>query len=187
MTPAAIYGLLAHGIIIGALVSLLPLLPQGGKRHYLGLAAIPLALLSGLAALLHGFASTPSLTLLALAIWQLAGRTPSPLGYRQAWLLVGLAIVFYPLALGFGPFDPYAIGYQPWPLLLGCAALASVLLRYRRSDWLLILSAALAGYAGGLFVNLWDALIDPMLVLAALAVIVKQLPRRRPAGGKTTG
>ena len=57
----------------------------------------------------------------------------------------------------------------------------------RSLDWLLILSAALAGYAAGLFVNLWDALIDPMLVLAALAVIVKQLPRRRPAGGKTTG
>ena len=184
MSPTAIYGWLAHGIVFGALVSLLPL---GQKRRYLGLAAIPLAFVTGIATLQHGFVGTPSLTLLALAIWQLAGRTPSPLGYRQAWLLVGLAIVFYPLALGFGPFDPYAIGYQPWPLLLGCAALASVLLRYRRSDWLLILSAALAGYAGGLFVNLWDALIDPMLVLAALAVIVKQLPRRRPAGGKTTG
>lgn len=184
MNPSAIYGWLAHGIVFGALVSLLPL---GGKRRHLGLAAILLALVTGIASLLHGFASAPSVTLLALAVWQLTGRAPVPLGYRPAWLLVGFAVIFYPLALGQGPFDPYAIGYQPWPLLLACCALAMVLLRYRRNDWLLILAAALAGYAGGLFANLWDALLDPLLVLAALAVIVKRLAQRDSAGGKTTG
>ena len=90
--------------------------------------------------------------------------------------------MFYPPALGLGPFDPYAVGYQPWPLLLAIGALAVVLLRCRREDWLLILSASLAGYAGGQFANLWDALIDPLLVLAALAVVVGQLARRRTAG-----
>lgn len=179
MTATAIYGWLAHGVIIGALVSLLPL---GDKRRLLGLAAVPLALLGGLAALLHGFVGTPSVTLLALALWQLAGRGASPLDKRTAWLVIGFAVFFYPLALGLGPFDPYAIGYQPWPLLLASTALAAVLLLNRRDDWLLIVAAGLAGYAGGLFANLWDALLDPVLVLAALAVVFRQLARRRTAG-----
>ncbi len=184
MSPTTIYGWLAHAIVFGALVSLLPL---GARRYYVGMAAIPLALLAGIATLLHGFAGTPSVTLLALAVWQLAGHASSPLGQRPAWLVIGFAVVFYPLALGLGPFDPYAVGYQPWPLLLACGALAAALLRCRRDDWLLILTAALAGYAGGLFANLWDALVDPLLVLAAVAVVVRQLARWSSAGGKTAG
>lgn len=179
MNAIALYGWLAHGVVIGALVSMLPL---GGQRRYLGMAAVPLAWFSGLAALLHGFVGIPSVTLLALATWQLAGRGPSPLGRRPAWLVIGIAAVFYLLALGLGPFDPYAVGYQPWPLLLAIGALAVMLLRYRREDWLLILSAGLAGYAGGLFANLWDALLDPLLVLAALAVVSRQFAGRRTAG-----
>lgn len=175
MTPTVLYGWLAHGVVIGALVSLLPV---GDKRRILVLVVIPVALFAGPAALLHGFVGTPSVTLLALAIWQLAGNSPSPLDRNPAWLIVGLAAVFYPLALGLGPFDPYAVGYQPWPLLLA----GGVLLRCRRDDWLLILSAALAGYAGGLFGNLWDALIDPLLVLAALAVVAGKTSQPRRAG-----
>ena len=102
-------------------------------------------------------------------------------------LVIGFAAVFYPLALGLGPFDPYAVGYQPWPLLLACCALAATLWSHRRNDWLLILAFALAGYAGGLFANLWDALVDPLVVLAALAIVIKQLTRRKSAGDTTAG
>ena len=179
MNATALYGWLAHGVVIGALVSLLPL---GSRRRILGLAAIPLALLSGPAALLHGFVGTPSVTLLALAAWQLAGRTPTPLDWRPAWSLIGVATLFYPMALGFGPFDPYAVGYQPWPLLMAICALGALLLRRRRDDWLLILSAVLAGYAGGLYGNLWDALIDPLLLVAALAVVIGRSRQPRLAG-----
>ena len=179
MSATVLYGWLAQGVVIGALVSLLPL---GDKRRIAGLMAILLALFAGPAALLHGFVGTPSVTLLLLAIWQLASRAPTPLDRRAAWSVIGIAALFYPLALGLGPFDPYAVGYQPWPLLLAIGTLAVALLRCRREDWLLILSAGLAGYAGGLFANLWDALLDPLLVLAALAVVVGQLTRRRTAG-----
>lgn len=184
MTAAALYGWLAHAIVFGALVSLLPL---GAKRRHIGLAAVPLALPAGIATLMHGFAGPPSATLLVLAVWQLAGRGPSPLDRRPAWLVIGFAVLFYPLALGLGPVDPYAVGYRPWPLLLVCCALAAGLWRGRRHDWLLILAVALAAYAGALFVNLWDALVDPLLVLAALAVAIRQLVRRMPAGGETAG
>ena len=179
MNATAIYGWLAHGVVLGALVSLLPL---GGARRYLAWAALPLALVSGGAALLHGFAGTPSVTLLALAGWQLLGRAPSPLDRRPAWIVIGFAVLFYPLALGLGPFDPYAIGYQPWPLLLACLPLAALLWRQCRDDWLLILGTGLAAYAGGLFFNLWDALVDPLLVLTALAVVVRQRARTGAPG-----
>ena len=110
MNATAFYGWLAHGVVIGALVALLPL---GGKRRIAGLMAIPLALFAGPAALLHGFVGTPSVTLLLLAIWQLACRAPTPLDRRAAWSVIGIVTILYPLALGLGSFDPYAIGYQP--------------------------------------------------------------------------
>ena len=179
MNAAALYGWLAHGIVLGALVSLLPL---GSARIALAWAAVPLALFSGGAALLHGFAGQSSVTLLALAIWRLVGHPPTPLGKRPAWIVIGHAALFYPLALGLGPIDPYAIGYQPWPLLLACLPLAALLWRQRRDDWLLVLGAGLAAYAGGLFVNLWDALLDPLLVLTALAVVVRQRARSGAPG-----
>jgi len=61
-----------------------------------------------------------------------------------------------------------------------------LLWRQRRDDWLFILGAGLAAYAGGLFVNLWDALVDPLLVLAAVAVVVRQRILGRSAGSNNT-
>jgi hypothetical protein len=37
--------------------------------------------------------------------------------------------------------------------------------------WLIILAVDLAGFASGVFVNLWDALIDPLLALLALITV----------------
>ena len=171
MNPAAIYGFVAHGIVFGAFVALLPL---GGKRRILGLAAIPVALMGGIAEFMHGVSGTPSLTLLALAIWQLSGREPSPLTHRSALTLLAVAIPFYALALGIGPFDPYAIGYQPLPLLAASLPLAALLWWRRLNGWLLILALGLAGYASGIFNNLWDALFDSLLALVALGVVIRQ-------------
>ena len=175
MSATAIYGFVAHGVIFGAFVSLLPL---GAKRRLLGLAAIPIALATGIAALMNGIAGTPSLTLLALAIWLLAGKTRSRLTLRSALILLAFAIPFYSMALGFGPFDPYAPGYQPLPLLVASLPLAALLWWRRLDGWLLILAIDLAGYASGLFANLWDVLFDPLLVLVALAVVIRHHVRR---------
>ena len=43
----------------------------------------------------------------------------------------------------------------------------------RQTLWLLILALDLLAYAGGLFANLWSALIDPLLVLLAALVAVR--------------
>jgi hypothetical protein len=176
MSATALYGFLAHGIIFGAFVAALPL---GGRRRMLALVAIPVALATGIASFMHGLVGTPSLTLLALAVWQLASLRQSPLAYRPALALLTFAIPFYAMALGLGPLDPYAPGYQPLPLLAASLPLAALLWWRRLDGWLLILALDLAGYASGLFANLWDVLFDPLLVLVALAVVVGRSFRRR--------
>jgi len=174
MTPVAAYGLLAHGLIFGALVVLLPL---GPLRARAALAATTLALLTGIAPAMHGFFGTPSVTLLLLAILQLAGKTPSPLSERPALGLLIFAALFYPAALGLGPFDPYAGGYQPWMLLAASIPVAAALFWRRLDTWLIILALDLAAYSTGIFANLWDVLIDPLLVLTALAISLRRAYR----------
>jgi hypothetical protein len=175
MSATALYGFLAHGIIFGAFVMLLPL---GDRRQMLAFAAIPVALATGIASFMHGFVGTPSLTLLILAVWQLAAFKPAPLTDRPALALLAFAMPFYAMALGLGPLDPYAPGYQPLPLLVAILPLAALLWWRLLDYWLLILALDLAGYASGLFANLWDALFDPLLVFVALAVVIRQHARR---------
>lgn len=176
MNLLAAYGLLASALVFAALIGLLPL---GILRAKATLTATAVALLMGIAPVLHGVFGAPSVTLLQLAILQLAQQGPSPLNGRWALGIVGLSLIFYPLSWGLGPFDPYALGYQPWPILLALLPLALFLHWRRQSAALLILSIDLAAYAMGIFPNLWDALIDPLLVLLSLACLGLQFHRRR--------
>lgn len=167
MNLAAAYGLLAHGLIFGAIAALLPL---GEFRPRVALAGTAIALIAGIAPAMHGHFGAPSLTLLQLALLQLANRTPSPFSERPAFGLLLFALPFYSTAFGWGPFDPYGLGYQPWALLAGLIPVGVALFWRRMNVWLTILAIDIAGYAAGLFTNLWDALIDPLLVLLALAI-----------------
>lgn len=175
MNALAAYGLLAHALLFGALVALLPL---GILRPRAALAATAVALLAGLAPALHGLLGAPSVTLLQLAILQLADRTPSPLSYRPALCLLLFAALFYPAALGWGSFDPYALGYQPWALLGALLPLGAALWWRRQDAWLLILAIDLAAWASGIFANLWDVLFDPLLVLLAAVIVGRRLAIR---------
>jgi ABC-type amino acid transport system permease subunit len=171
MNILAAYGLLAHALIFGALTALAPL---GDMRARVALAATTLALVVGIAPGMHAFFGTPSLTLLALAVLQLADKTPSPLGYRPALGLLAFAMPFYAASLGLGSFDPYALGYQPALLLAVLLPLGLALWWKRQDVWLATLAADLAGYASGVFANLWDVLLDPLLVLLALIIVGRQ-------------
>ncbi len=172
MNWLAAYGLLAHGLIFGALATLLPI---GFLRPRVGLAATTLALLVGIAPTLHGAFGPPSPTLLVLALHQLiAPDRPSPLSRRLALPLLITGSLFYALNFSSAPLDLHAIGFQPAPLLAALLPLGLALWWKRQYLWLAILSLDLLAYASGLFNNLWDTLFDPLLLVVALAILLRQ-------------
>lgn len=187
MNIAALYGLAAWALLVGAATTLLP----GGRRLTVaigatGFALAPLFAGESLAMMLHGAFAAPSFTLLQVAAWRVgAPGRPGWLKPRGAALLLLVALAFYPLALGVGPFDPYGLGYRPLPLLVALLPLAGWLAWRRHPAWLVVLGFDLFAYAAGFFDNLWDALFDPVLMLVAAAVLAISRPRpRRSAAGR---
>lgn len=170
MNLSAAYGLLAHGLLFGALSALLPL---GRFRNRVALAATTLSLLTGMAPIMLAVFGPPSVTLLALGVLQLAGLQPSPLTRWPALALLGTAAGVFAAGAGWLGGELYAAGYQPWPLLAALLPVGLALYWKRQALWLLILAIDLLAYAGGLFANLWSALVDPLLVVLAVAVAVR--------------
>jgi hypothetical protein len=85
------------------------------------------------------------------------------------------AVLFYPLALGLGMFDPYRLGYgNLWFMtaLLGLAVWSG--LRYS-TLLALCVALAVAAWSAGWYEspNLWDYLLDPWLAVYALGVQLK--------------
>lgn len=127
-----------------------------------------------------GDLSIATLVLLGLALVRsLAGRALVEEQNRNAMLRAVLiaGLLFYPLALGLGMFDPYRLGYgNLWFVLVlsGLAVWSS--LRYSTLFALCMASAVIAWSVGWYeSANLWDYLLDPWLVIYALAVQMKLL------------
>jgi hypothetical protein len=82
---------------------------------------------------------------------------------------LGGAVFLYPAALGLTQFDPYALGYAS-PYFVAALAALTVAAWYLRLEWLAacLLVAVAAKVAGVLESrNLWDYLVDPLLVFYA--------------------
>jgi hypothetical protein len=88
-------------------------------------------------------------------------------------LLLGIAVAgaaFYPLALGVSSFDPYHLGYSPI-FMASLLCLASIVSWVRaRHDLAIILLLPLLAYNFGMYEssNLWDYLLDPVLLIYAV-------------------
>jgi hypothetical protein len=136
--------------------------------------------LAGLVRGITGDLSIATLVLLGLALVRsLTGRALVEEQNRNAMLRAILiaGLLFYPLALGLGMFDPYRLGYgNLWFMLVlsGLAAWSS--LRYS-TLFALCIASAVAAWSVGWHesANLWDYLLDPWLVIYALAVQMKHL------------
>lgn len=86
------------------------------------------------------------------------------------------AILFYPLALGLGMFDPYRLGYGNLWFMAGLLGL-TIWVSLRHSILLAIcIALAVAAWSVGWYEshNLWDYLLDPWLAVYAFAVQVKR-------------
>jgi len=82
-------------------------------------------------------------------------------------LVVPVGLIFYPMALGLGSYDPYSLGFGSTGFLASVFALA--IIAWFRAYTLISLCLALAvgaytvdWYASS---NLWDYLMDPLLVI----------------------
>lgn len=135
--------------------------------------------LAGFVRGMTGDLSIATLVLLALALaHSFSGHVRVGDQNRLAMLKMILiaAILFYPLVLGIGMFDPYRLGYgNLWFMvaLLGLAVWAS--LRYS-TLFALCIALAVAAWSVGWYEspNLWDYLLDPWLAVYAFAVQVKK-------------
>ncbi|SFB78806.1 hypothetical protein SAMN05216344_103116 [Polaromonas sp. OV174] len=154
-----------------------------------GAAQLPLL------AYVRGISSDLSITLVALAALSL-GRRLLGLGAlekRERMALNGVlaatALFLYPLALGWGDWDAYRLGWGAPGLWLALLAL-SVFCWVRGLRLLpMVVALALLAWTAGLLesTNLWDYLLDPWLATAALFQSLKfgvrlLLTRGRGAG-----
>lgn len=141
---------------------------------------IGLSLELPLAAYVRGVTGDLSVVL-TLLLWSsvLLPSRPIPLGFR--FTLSGIAILFYPLALGLGMLDPYAWGYGSLGLLLAIVFFASLcgLLGWTKGVW--IIALAIVAWAGHWHesTNLWDYVLDPLLCLWAFITCIQFLLQRR--------
>lgn len=101
-------------------------------------------------------------------------------GNRAAmWFGAIAGVVLYPMALGLGPVDPYALGWRFSWLFAGTGALTMLLL-WRGNRFGLVLLAAIITYHLGLLEseNYWDYLVDPIYFLISLTIGSWQIFRR---------
>jgi len=96
--------------------------------------------------------------------------------FAAAWIFgVVAGLLLYPMSLGLGCFDPYALGWNSWelPVLTAIFTLGLFLLG-NRFAWLLL--AAMTARGLGLLesTNYWDYLVDPVYFFASAIGITVQ-------------
>jgi hypothetical protein len=149
------------------------------------LACVPLRRWSlvGWLVALAGAPSVSSLVLLIAVAWErLTGRAVlDARAWRTAFRFLALAAVsLYPMSLGLGRFDPYALGWNNvWMLAALWAVSVWLLLSGDRFGVVLLLAVLAFNVRLLESSNLWDYLIDPPLAAVALLVVAAPLRRMR--------
>jgi len=153
------------------------------------LVAVLLALLAlvpvhggvSMAMALRGLWGDPSVTTLQLLVLALVGKTPPELrdGWRAPALITLLAAALYASALGPWNFDLYRLGYQPAALVAILGAIALLAWWRGQTLYLWLLAIDLLAWRTGWLesTNLWDALLDPLLAFALLALALRNAYR----------
>lgn len=124
-----------------------------------------------------GDLSTVSVLLLLSALF--VRNQSAPWIVKVAIGLVGLC--FYPFALGLGMFDPYGWGYSSVALLIAVLvfALLCAIAKWNRGAWIIGLAIIAWGMQWHESTNLWDYLIDPILVVWAIFGVVATIMKKR--------
>ena len=123
--------------------------------------------------------SIPFTGLIAAAVWEEEFRRKlfSAGDWTAGWAFGAVAgLALYPLALGWGRFDPYEWGWSFSPLFVVSAAL-SVILLWKQNRFGLLLLLAILAYSLRLLesANYWDYLVDPVYCVVSMVAILSRL------------
>lgn len=146
----------------------------------------PLGLNLPLAGYVRGVTGDFSIVTLLLLWGSLFDSTkPIPNGVKIAIGLI--AIIFYPLALGLGMTDPYALGYASNVFLVAVILVAIVcaVANWSRGVWLIAIAIIAWSAHWHESSNLWDYLLDPFLALWAIGSLLGALYARRKAKARS--
>ena len=118
-------------------------------------------------------------TMLLLWTSLLPESKPAPLVFQFS--VACIAIVFYPLAFGFGMIDPYVWGYGSILFLIAVLLVAVVcsLGNWSKGVWMIALAILAWAAHWHESANLWEYLLDPFLAIWALISVFGALYRRR--------
>ena len=139
----------------------------------LGAAQIPAV------AYVRGITADLSVTLVALAVWQLSrfGLDWRAIAKRELLAVMAsvaaAALFLYPMALGWGNWDAYRPGWGSWGMLLGLFAVCVVCGVNRLAVLPALVALSLLAWSFGLMEsgNLWDYLLDPWLSVYSLGYV----------------
>jgi len=135
-----------------------------------------------LAAYLRGWIGDLSITSLVLLILplfaRLRNRDVSELkASNMLFMLVVLAgVVLYPMALGIGYWDPYRFGFGNTWFLCGLFLLALATSFKKPSLIAMVIALAVLAWSTNWYEsrNLWDYLLDPLLVIYAVYALLSR-------------
>jgi hypothetical protein len=142
-----------------------------------GLLAVPVrgVSIAGWVRGLNANFSIPFTGLLAVAVWEAEFRRKLFVArdWTAGWVFGAVAgLGLYPLALGWGRFDPYEWGWSFSPLFVASAALTVILLWKQNRFGLLLLFAILAYHLRLLeSANYWDYLLDPVYWIVSIIAL----------------
>lgn len=195
MTLSTIIGIGGHALLLSAIILRLTL-ALNLKRGYsytltimsLLAATIPIGTMP-VAQITRGIFGDLSITTIVLLGYFLIFPTSSREKSKQLFILVLITgILFYPTALGLGMTDPYQWGYLnayrglTTPILFLTILVIIVLVTLRLNNDLILLCLAMA--IGTFLIgamesrNIWDYLIDPLIVTFGLFRIGIQLSKQ---------
>lgn len=134
------------------------------------------------AAYIRGVTGDLSILSLLLIVFSWSGISAFRIATATPLMIGLVAILFYPFALGFTLFDPYAWGYHS-SIFVGAVLLIAVIYFFAKHAWeALMLSIAVIAWSIHWHesMNLWDYLLDPFLAVWALGMGIWWMVKGRP-------
>ncbi len=134
------------------------------------------------AAYIRGVTGDLSIVSLLLIICTWSGFNAFRIASVTPILIAVVAILFYPFALGFTLFDPYAWGYHSSIFVAAVLLVAAVYFFTKHSWEALMLSLAVIAWSIHWHesINLWDYLFDPFLAAWAIGISIRWAIWGRP-------